>query len=143
MDKASETLLALRPVTFHYKPQFDPECIAQFGLIAEEVEQVNPDLVVRDKDGKAYSVRYEQINAMLLNEFLKEHKKLEQQGRRIQQQETIIAEQRKNFEAAIAQLRSQMETVVAQLKEQDSKIQKVTAHIELSRPFAQFTSISY
>src|SRR4051812_32279746 len=70
MDKASGMLLALRPVTFHYKPEIDPEGIPQFGLVAEEVEKVNPDLVVRDKEGKPYSVRYDQVNAMLLNEFL-------------------------------------------------------------------------
>ncbi len=75
MDKASGVLLALRPVTFHYKPEIDPEGIPQFGLVAEEVEKVNPDLVVRDKEGKPYTVRYDQVNAMLLNEFLKEHRK--------------------------------------------------------------------
>ena len=72
-DKASEAILALKPVTFHYKKEIDPSGISQFGLVAEEVEKVNRDLVVRDKEGKAYTVRYEQINAMLLNEFLKEH----------------------------------------------------------------------
>src|SRR4029450_3002115 len=92
MDKASETLLALRPVTFHYKSELDPEGIAQFGLVAEEVEQVNPDLVVRDKDGKTYSVRYDQVNAMLLNEFLKEHKKVEQLKSKAAEQEVTIAE---------------------------------------------------
>ena len=67
MDKASEALLALKPVTFRYKKEIDPDGIAQFGLVAEEVEKVNPDLVVRDKEGKPYSVRYDQVNAMLLN----------------------------------------------------------------------------
>jgi len=74
MDKASETLLALKPVTFRYKEELDPDKIPQFGLIAEEVEKVNPDLVVRDEDGKVMTVRYEAVNAMLLNEFLKEHR---------------------------------------------------------------------
>jgi hypothetical protein len=78
MGDASDVLLSLHPVTFHYKS--DPDRIPQFGLVAEEVEQVNPDLIVRDKDGKPYSVRYEQVNAMLLNEFLKEHRKVEEQG---------------------------------------------------------------
>ena len=76
-DKASEALLALRPVTFRYKKEIDPAGTSQFGLIAEEVEKVNPDLVVRDKQGKPYTVRYDQVNAMLLNEFLKEHRKVE------------------------------------------------------------------
>ena len=73
MDKASEAILALQPVTFRYKKDFDPTGTAQFGLVAEDVGEVNPDLVVRDKEGKPYSVRYDQVNAMLLNEFLKEH----------------------------------------------------------------------
>src|SRR5206468_10193867 len=73
MDKASEEILALKPVTFRYKHELDPEGIPQFGLVAEDVERVNPDLVVRDADGKVYTVRYEAVNAMLLNEFLKQH----------------------------------------------------------------------
>jgi hypothetical protein len=88
MDKASEALLALKPVTFRYKKEIDPAAKSQFGLVAEDAEKVNPDLVVRDKEGKSYSVRYDQVNAMLLNEFLKEHRKVEQQ--------------RKDFEAALA-----------------------------------------
>ena len=78
MDKASEALLKLKPVTFQYKEELDPDKIPQFGLIAEEVEKVNPDLVVRDDEGKVSTVRYEAVNAMLLNEFLKEHKKVEE-----------------------------------------------------------------
>jgi len=77
MGQASEAILALRPVTFRYKKDLDPQGDPQFGLVAEEVEEVNPDLVVRDKEGKAYSVRYDQVNAMLLNEFLKEHREVE------------------------------------------------------------------
>jgi hypothetical protein len=77
MDKVSEAILGLKPVTFRYKRQLDPEAIPQFGLVAEEVAKVDPDLVVRDADGKPYTVRYEAVNAMLLNEFLKEHKKVE------------------------------------------------------------------
>ena len=76
MDKASEALLALKPVTFRYKKEIDPTGKSQFGLVAEEVQKVNRDLVVRDKEGKPYSVRYDQVNAMLLNEFLKEHKRV-------------------------------------------------------------------
>ena len=78
MDKASEAILALKPVTFRYKKDLDPAGIPQFGLVAEDVEKVNPDLVARDADGKPYSVRYEAVNAMLLNEFIKEHGKVEQ-----------------------------------------------------------------
>ena len=77
MDRASEAILALQPVTFRYKQELDPDAIPQFGLIAEEVAEVNPDLVVRDDKGEIYTVRYEAVNAMLLNEFLKEHKKVE------------------------------------------------------------------
>ena len=77
MDNASDTLFSLQPVAFRYKKQLDPAGTSQFGLVAEEVEKVNPDLVVRDKEGKPYSVRYDQVNAMLLNEFLKEHRKVQ------------------------------------------------------------------
>ncbi len=80
MDKASEAILALKPVTFHYKQEIDPKGIPQFGLVAEDVAKVNPDLVARDAEGKVYTVRYEAVNAMLLNEFLKEHRKNEKQG---------------------------------------------------------------
>src|SRR5437870_2289625 len=80
MDKASEAILALQPVTFRYKHEFDPVGIPQFGLVAEQVEKVNPDLVARDDQGKPYTVRYEAVNAMLLNEFLKEHRKVEEQA---------------------------------------------------------------
>src|SRR5213078_2584579 len=84
MAGASDALFALRPVTFRYKKEIDPRHIAQFGLVAEDVEAVNSDLVVRDKDGKPYSVRYEQVNAMLLNEFLKEHRKVEQLEKQVE-----------------------------------------------------------
>ena len=73
MNRASEVIFSLKPVAFRYKKEIDPERIPQFGLVAEDVEKVNPDLIVRDKEGKPYSVRYDQVNAMLLNEFLKEH----------------------------------------------------------------------
>jgi hypothetical protein len=97
MNKASEAILALKPVSFRYKEELDPDKIPQFGLIAEEVEKVDPDLVVRDEDGKVSSVRYEAVNAMLLNEFLKEQRKNEEQ------QETI-ARQQKQIEALTAGL---------------------------------------
>jgi hypothetical protein len=98
MERASEALLALKPVTFRYKKEIDPAGIAQFGLVAEEVEKVNPNLVVRDKEGKPYSVRYDQVNAMLLNEFLKEH-------RQLQELKGIVAEQQKQIEGLTAGLR--------------------------------------
>src|SRR5439155_9329 len=82
MDKASKAIFALKPVTFRYKKEIDPDRIPQFGLVAEQVEKVNPDLVARDEQGKPYTVRYEAVNAMLLNEFLKEHRKVEEQSRK-------------------------------------------------------------
>jgi hypothetical protein len=123
MDKASEAILALKPVTFRYKKEIDAERTPQFGLIAEDVEKVNPALVARDEQGKPYTVRYDAVNAMLLNEFLKEHRRVQEQAREIQQQKATISE-----------LKNGMETVVARLKEQDSRIQKVSAQIEVGRP---------
>ena len=84
MDKASEVIFELKPVTFHYKKELDAERIAQFGLVAEDVEKVNCDLVVRDAEGKVYTVRYDAVNAMLLNEFLKEHCKVEQLEKQVE-----------------------------------------------------------
>jgi hypothetical protein len=98
MSDASDALLALRPVTFRYKPDIDPQGIPQFGLVAEEVAQADPDLIVRDQDGQPYSVRYEQVNAMLLNEFLKEHRKVENQAARIEEQSTQIADLKTRLE---------------------------------------------
>ena len=92
--KPSEAILALKPVTFRYKEDLDLDHVPQFGLIAEEVEKVNGDLVVRDEDGKVSTVRYEAVNAMLLNEFLKEHRKVEQQDARLANQEAVISHQR-------------------------------------------------
>jgi trimeric autotransporter adhesin len=84
MEKASEGILALKPVTFHYKKNIDPDYTAQFGLVAEDVEKVNPALVVRDEEGKPYSVRYDQVNAMLLNEFLKARRQIDAQQKQIE-----------------------------------------------------------
>jgi hypothetical protein len=95
MDEASDTLLALKPVTFRYKEELDPEGTPHFGLIAEEVEKVDPNLVVRDAEGKVYSVRYEAVNAMLLNEFLKQHRKVEEQSAEVQELKRNIAELKK------------------------------------------------
>ncbi len=148
MERASEALFALKPVTFRYKKGIDPQGIPQFGLVAEEVEEVNPDLVVRDKEGKVNTVRYEAVNAMLLNEFLKEHRKVEEQEAAIaqlksaaaQQQknfQTANARQRKDFQLAIAQQQKGMEALTAQLKEQATQIQKVGARIDTSKPALQ------
>ena len=115
MDKASEAILALQPVTFHYKKEIDPTRTLQFGLVAEDVEKVNPDLVVRDKEGKPYSVRYDQVNAMLLNEFLKEHRKVQL------------------LEASAAQQQKQIEALTAGL-------QKVSAQLEASKPAPQMVN---
>jgi hypothetical protein len=115
MDKSSEAILNLKPVSFHYKQDLDPDKIAQFGLIAEEVEKVNPDLVVHDENGKPYTVRYEAVNAMLLNEFLKAHRKL-------QEQQTTIERQQKQIEALTAGL------------------QKVTARVEAANSFPRVVS---
>jgi trimeric autotransporter adhesin len=102
MEKASEAILSLRPVTFHYKT--DTKDTPQFGLIAEEVAKVNPALVLPDKEGKPYTVRYDQVNAMLLNEFLKEHKAFAEQQRKLEQQDAIIARQQKQIDALTAGL---------------------------------------
>jgi hypothetical protein len=119
MDKASETIFALKPVTFRYKKNLDPEGAPQFGLVAEEVQNVNPALVVRDKEGKPYSVRYDQVNAMLLNEFLKEHRTVQQQG------------------ATITELKKEIENLASTVKAQAAQIQKVSAQIEMSQGAAR------
>ncbi len=114
MDKASEAILSLKPVTFRYKKELDPEVIPQFGLVAEEVEKVNPDLVARDEQGKPFTVRYEAVNAMLLNEFLKEHRTVQEQG-------VTIARQQKQIDA----LTAAVEKVNAQLELNKSAPQTV------------------
>jgi hypothetical protein len=114
-SQASEGLFALKPVTIRYKKGIDPERIPQFGLVAEDVEAVNPDLVVRDEEGKVNTVRYDAVNAMLLNEFLKEHRKVEELS-------SIAAEQRKEINA-----------LAAAVKEQAAQVQKVSAQVELSK----------
>jgi hypothetical protein len=107
MDKVSEAILALQPVTFRYKQELDPDGIPQFGLVAEEVEKVNPDLVARDADGKIYTVRYEAVNAMLLNEFLKEH-------------------------STVQELKKEVAALAATVKAQAAQIQNVSAQLESS-----------
>jgi Chaperone of endosialidase len=117
MDQASEALFALKPVIFRYKKELDPAGTPQLGLVAEEVDKVNPDLVVRDEEGKPYSVRYDQVNAMLLNEFLKAHRQIEEQG-------ATIAQQQKQIEALTADL------------------QKVSAQVQVSKQPARRTVLS-
>jgi hypothetical protein len=121
MDKASETILALKPVTFRYKHDLDPDDLPQFGLVAEDVEKVNPNLVARDEQGKPYTVRYEGVNAMLLNEFLKEHKAFVEEQREVQKQGATIARLEKQIEALTANLQK----VSAQLKLRKSAPQTV------------------
>ena len=124
MDKTSEAIFALRPVAFHYKN--DKTSMPQFGLIAEEVAEVNPDLVVRDDQGEIYTVRYEAVNAMLLNEFLKEHKKVEAEHSQIEKQEATITELKSN----LAEQHKQIQALTAGL-------QKVSAHVGVSAPAAK------
>jgi hypothetical protein len=116
MARASEAIWALQPVTFRYKHELDPKGIPQFGLVAEQVEKVNPDLVARDDQGKPYTVRYEAVNAMLLNEFLKEHRKVE------------------GLEAAAAQQQKEIGALTAALKAQAAQIQKVSDQLEADTP---------
>jgi len=126
MDKASEAILALKPVTFRYKEDLDPDKIPQFGLIAEQVEKVNPDLVVRDENGKVNTVRYEAVNAMLLNEFLKQH-------RQVQELKGTVAQQQEEFRAKIAQQQKQIEALTA-------TVQKVSDQVALSKPTPQLVT---
>jgi len=124
MDKASETIYQFKPVTFKYNS--DWKGTTQYGLIAEEVAEVDPQLVVRGRDGEIMAVHYEQISNMLLNEFLKEHKKVEEQQANIAELKSTVAQQRKG-----------MEVLTAQLKEQAAQIQKVSAQIEVNKPAPQ------
>jgi methyl-accepting chemotaxis protein len=119
MDEASEALFALKPVTFRYRKEIDVQGIPQFGLVAEDLEKVNPDLVVRDRDGKPYTVRYDAVNAMLLNEFLKAHRKIEEQDQ------------------TISQLKAGMEALISTVKEQAAQIQNVSAQLEIAKPAAK------
>jgi len=127
MGAASATLLALRPITFHYKPELDKTCTPQFGLVAEEVAKINPDLVTRDAKGELTTVRYEAVNVMLLNEFLKEHKKVEQQ-------EATITQLKNDLQTVSTQQRKDIQLLSAQLKEQAAEIQKVSAQLAATSP---------
>jgi trimeric autotransporter adhesin len=126
MDQSSQALFALNPVTFRYKKELDPTATLQFGLVAEDVEKVNPDLVVRDQEGKPYSVRYDQVNAMLLNEFLKQHRKVEEQEATIARLTSTDAKQ----EATIAHQQKQIEALTVGLE-------KVTAQLEVNKTAPQ------
>ena len=124
IDKASEAILALKPVSFRYKEEIDPDGIPQFGLVAEQVEKVNPDLVARDEQGKPYTVRYEAVNAMLLNEFLKEHRTVEEQKSTITELKSAVAEQRKQIESLT------------------TAVEKVSARVESTPPAASLMVIN-
>ena len=115
-------------MTFHYKS--DRTDTPQFGLIAEEVAEVNRNLVARDKNGEIYTVRYDAVNAMLLNEFLKEH-------RRVEELKSAMAQQRKDFETAIVQQQKTTEALVARLNEQEARIQNVSAQVEMGKSGSQ------
>ena len=119
MDKSSEVLFALKPVSYRYKKEIDRTQTPAFGLIAEEVAEVNPNLVARNAEGQPESIHYEMVNAMLLNEFLKEHKKVE------------------HLQVTVAQQQKAMEVLTAQLKEQAAQIQKVSAQMDVSKPAPQ------
>jgi uncharacterized coiled-coil protein SlyX len=123
MARVSEAILALQPITFHYKKNIDPARVPQFGLVAEEVEKVNPSLVIHDDQGKPYTVRYEAVNAMLLNEFLKEHRKVEEQGMTISRLESLVAKQENAIKA-----------LTASVREQAGQIQKVSAQLAAKSP---------
>jgi predicted ribosome quality control (RQC) complex YloA/Tae2 family protein len=133
MDKASEAILSLKPVTFHYKKEIVADRTPQFGLVAEDVEKVNPDLVVKDRQGNFYSVRYDAVNAMLLNEFLKEHRK-------VQELELNAGQQQKHFESALAK---QERTIIQQQKQIEAlttTVRKVSERVELTAPAPQIAA---
>jgi HAMP domain-containing protein len=123
MDNSSQALFALKPVTFRYKKEIDPSQSLEYGLVAEEVAQVDPSLAILDKNGQIDSVRYNAINAMLLNEFLKEHSKVEKLT--------------KDFRATVAQQQKEIQALAATVKEQAQQIQKVSAQLEASKPAPQ------
>lgn len=129
MEKASESILTLQPVTFHYKQELDPDGIPQFGLLAEQVAKVNPALVARDERGKPYSVRYEAVNAMLLNEFIKAHRKVEAQ-----------AAINRQLKSALARQDEEIRALSEALKKQAAEIQKVSAPQAMDNPESSLVS---
>jgi uncharacterized coiled-coil protein SlyX len=134
---SSEAVLALKPVSFRYKKEIDASGTPQFGLVAEEVADINANLVTRDAEGKPETVRYDAVNAMLLNEFLKEHRRVEVQDSKIEKQQATIAQLKSGAakqEATISQLKKDMKVLTVQLKEQAAQIQRVSAQMEAGRP---------
>ena len=127
MDKASEALFSLQPVTFRYRKEIDPVGTLQFGLVAEDVEKINPELVVRDENGRVNSVRYDHVNAMLLNEFLKEHRK-------VRELEETLAREQNDFRSKL----SEQEKQIAALA---SDLYGLSAELEISRPARQAASL--
>ncbi len=128
MDQASESILALKPVTFRYKT--DNTSTPQFGLIAEEVAEVNTDLVVRDENGEIYTVRYDAVNAMLLNEFLKEHRTMQELQSNAARQEAIIAQLKQDFQSKLAEQQRQIKALT-------SGLEKVNNRLDLNKPASQ------
>ena len=141
LDKTSEALFSLKPVSYRLKKEFDPTQPLAFGLIAEEVEKVNPDLVSRNNKGQVESVRYEMVNAMLLNEFLKEHRKVQEQEATITQLKSTVAQQQKDLQATAAQQRKEFESKIAKQQKQiealTAGLQKVSAQVEMNKPAPQ------
>lgn len=133
MGKTSDVIFSLQPVNFRYKHDLDPDGVPQFGLVAEEVEKVNPELVVHDEHGKPYTVRYDAVNAMLLNEFLKEHRKVEQQGSEIAQLKYDLNEQRGTFQANTARQDKAITALAARIKQ-------VSAYSTTTHSTAQITT---
>jgi len=133
MEKVSEAILALKPVTFRYKKEIESNGSIMFGLIAEDVEKADPDLVTRDEKGQAETVRYEAVNAMLLNEFLKEHRKLTEQQGTIGELKVAVAQQ----QSTNTEQQKAIKSLTAALKEQAAQIQKVSAELEARKSSPQ------
>jgi uncharacterized coiled-coil protein SlyX len=133
----SEAILALKPVTFRYKQELDPDSVPQFGLVAEDVEKVNPNLVARDEQGKPYTVRYEAVNAMLLNEFLKEHHKVADQQDTIRELKVAVAQQ----QSTNTEQQKAIKSLTAALKEQAAQIQKVSDQLKAQGPAPRVVAI--
>jgi len=133
MEKVSEAILALKPVTFRYKKEIESNGSIMFGLIAEDVEKADPDLVTRDEKGQAETVRYEAVNAMLLNEFLKEHRKLTEQQGTIGELKVAVAQQ----QSTNTEQQKAIKSLTAALKEQAAQIQKVRAELEARKSSPQ------
>ena len=132
MDSVSEAILRLKPVTFHYKT--DSTNTPQFGLIAEEVAEVNSDLVVHDKNGEIYTVRYDAVNAMLLNEFLKEHRRVKQQQNEIKKHEVTISELKLTVAKQEKSLHAKLAEQTAQIGVLASGVRKVTGQLTATSP---------